>query len=167
MNKYRLLFVCHGNICRSPMAEFYMKDLVNREGVADRFEIASAATDTDEIWNGHGSPIYPPARQKLAEHGIGTPENELGVGTKYARLLRKADYDAYDLIIGMDEENSYRMRRILGGDPEGKVKLLMDYTDRPGEVSDPWYTRDFEATWRDVSEGCTALLAALRADGSI
>ena len=163
----KLLFVCHGNICRSPMAEFYMKDLVEREGVSDRFEIASAATDTDEIWNGHGSPMYQPAKQKLAEHGIGTPDNELGVGEKYARLLRKHDYDQYDLIIGMDDENMFRMRRLFGGDPEDKVKLLMDYTDRPGEVSDPWYTRDFEATWRDVEEGCNALLASLREEGAI
>ena len=163
----KLLFVCHGNICRSPMAEFYMKDLVEREGVSDRFEIASAATDTDEIWNGHGSPVYAPARQKLAEHGIGTPDNELGVGAKHARLLRKPDYDQYDLIIGMDDENMFRMRRLFGGDPEDKVKLLMDYTDRPGEVSDPWYTRDFEATWRDVEEGCNALLASLRDEGAI
>ncbi len=163
----RLLFVCHGNICRSPIAEFYMKDLVRREGVEDRFEIASAATDTDEIWNGHGSPIYPPAREQLHLHGIGTPDNELGVGEKYARLLRVADYDKYDLLIGMDHENMTRMRRLFGGDPEEKIRLLMDYTDRPGEVSDPWYTRDFEATWRDVDEGCTALLASLRADGSL
>ncbi len=163
----KILFVCHGNICRSPMAEFYMKDLVRREGLADRFEIASAATDTDEIWNGRGNPVYPPARQKLADHGIGTPDNELGVAAKRARLLRRSDYERYDLIIGMDEENNYRMRMILGGDPENKVKLLMDYTDRPGEVSDPWYTRDFEATWRDVSEGCEELLAALRAAGAV
>ncbi|MCR5675841.1 MAG: low molecular weight phosphotyrosine protein phosphatase [Lachnospiraceae bacterium] len=161
MNKYRLLFVCHGNICRSPMAEFVMKDLVNRAGVADRFEIASAATDTDEIWNGHGSPVYPPARDMLRQHGIGTPDNELGVGAKHARLLSRADYDRYDLLIGMDSENMSRMRRLFGGDPDDKVHLLMDYTDRPGEVSDPWYTRDFEATWRDVLEGCTGLLDAL------
>ncbi len=163
----RLLFVCHGNICRSPMAEFYMKDLVRREGLEECFEIASAATDTDEIWNGHGSPVYPPARKKLAEHGIGTPDNELGVGAKQATLLSRADYDRYDLLIGMDDENMRRMRRLFGGDPEGKVRLLMDYTDRPGEVSDPWYTRDFEATWRDVEEGCTALLADLKAQGLI
>jgi protein-tyrosine phosphatase len=158
----RLLFVCHGNICRSPMAEFYMKDLVKREGLADQFEIESAATDTDEIWNGHGSPVYPPAKAELLEHGIGTPDNELGVGAKRARLLTRADYERYDLIIGMDQENMHRMRRLFGGDPEDKVKLLMDYTDRPGEVSDPWYTRNFEATWRDVDEGCRGLLDSLR-----
>ena len=163
----RILFVCHGNICRSPMAEFYMKDLVRREGVSDLFEIASAATDTDEIWNGHGSPVYPPAREKLREHGIGTRDNELGVGAKEARLLTRQDYNRYDHLIGMDHENMVRMSRILGGDPEGKISMLMDYTDRPGQVSDPWYTRDFESTWIDVEEGCNGFLSWLREQGSI
>ena len=144
-----------------------MKDLVRREGIADRFEIASAATDTDEIWNGHGSPVYPPARDKLRQHGIGTADNELGVGAKTARLLTKHDYNRYDYIIGMDRENMSRMSRLFGSDPEGKISLLMDYTDRPGQVSDPWYTRDFEATWIDVSEGCQGLLDHLRSEGMV
>lgn len=94
------------------------------------------------------------------EHGIGVLGNELGVGAKRARLLKRSDYARYERIIGMDDENMYDMRRILGGDPDGKLSLLMDYTDRPGEVSDPWYTRDFNATWRDAYEGCQGLLNA-------
>ena len=143
----KLLFVCHGNICRSPMAEFVMKDLVQKTGRAAEFSIASAATSTEEI----GNPVYPPARRKLAERGI-------SCAGKTARQLRKDDYRAYDLLIGMDGANLRNMTRICGGDPEGKLHLLMDYTDRPGEVADPWYTGDFEATWRDVEEGCRGLL---------
>ena len=147
----KILFVCHGNICRSPMAEFVMKDLVAGEGSA--FEIASAATSTEEI----GNPVYPPARRKLAEHGI-------GCDGKTARQLRKSDYAYSDYLIGMDAANLRNMHRICGGDPEGKLHLLMDYTDRPGEVADPWYTGNFEATWRDVLEGCQGLLKAICAE---
>jgi len=144
----RILFVCHGNICRSPMAEFVMKDLVRRAGRAEEFLIGSAATTAEEL----GNPVYPPARRKLAEHGI-------ACDGKTARLLRREDYAACDLLIGMDRENLRDMRRICGGDPAGKLRLLMDFTARPGSVADPWYTGDFEATWRDVAEGCRALLA--------
>ncbi len=158
----KILFVCHGNICRSPMAEFVMKDLVHKQGLDSMFEIASAATTSEEIWGGRGNPIYPPAKKQLLNHGIGTPENELGVSRKQARLLRRDDYRKYDRIIGMDEENLYDMRRILGGDPEGKISLLLDYTDRPGDVADPWYTRNFDATWKDIEEGCSCLLQYLR-----
>ena len=147
----KVLFVCHGNICRSPMAEFILKDLVERDGRGQEFIIESAATDSDEIWNGIGSPVYPQARQVLNRHGI-------SCDGKSARLLRREDYEVYDYLIGMDNENLFRMRRILCGDPDGKLSLLMDYTDRPREVSDPWYTRDFEATWRDVKEGCEGFL---------
>ena len=152
----RILFICHGNICRSPMAEFVMKDLVRKNGLEDRFEIASAATTTEEIWGGRGNPVYPPARKKLAEHGISCEG-------KRARLTTRKDYAAYDLLIGMDEENKLDMRRIYGGDPEGKIRNLLDYAGRKGEeVADPWYTGDFEATWQDVLEGCTCLLNELR-----
>ncbi len=143
----RILFVCHGNICRSPMAEFVMKDLVKKAGLEGQFQIASAATSTEEI----GNPVYPPARRKLAEHGI-------CCAGKTARQLTRADYARYDLLIGMDRANIRNMNRICGGDPEGKIKLLLDFTDRPGDVADPWYTGDFDATWRDVLEGCQKLL---------
>ena len=147
----KVLFICHGNICRSPMAEFVMKDLVRKAGrLEDEFSIASAATSTEEI----GNPVYPPARRKLAEHGI-------GCAGKTARQLRRDDYDRYDLLIGMDGANLRNMRRICGGDPAGKLSLLLDWTGRPGDVADPWYTGDFEATWRDVAAGCAALLAYL------
>ena len=147
----KILFVCHGNICRSPMAEFVMKDLVKKAGRAAEFEIASAATSTEEI----GNPVYPPARRKLAEHGISCTG-------KTARQLTRADYDRWDLLIGMDQANLRNMRRLFPDDPEQKLHLLMDYTSRPGQVADPWYTGDFEATWRDVLEGCRGLLYKLQ-----
>ena len=159
----RILFVCHGNICRSPMAEFFMKDLVNREGRSGEFEIASAATSDEECWNGIGNPVYPPAYEELKRHGIGTKENELGVRAKRARQMTRDDYAKWDYLIGMDAENLRGMKRICGGDPEGKFSLLMDYTGHPRSVADPWYTRDFAAAWRDVSEGCRALYARLSA----
>lgn len=147
----KILFVCHGNICRSPMAEFVMKQMVEQAGCAEQFEIASAATSTEEI----GNPVYPPVRRKLAEHGI-------SCAGKNARQLTRTDYDHYDLIIGMDRENLAGMRRICGGDPAGKLHLLLDYTAHPGSVADPWYTGDFDATWRDVQAGCRGLLDTLR-----
>ena len=143
----KILFVCHGNICRSPMAEFVMKDLVKRSWLEDEFFIESAATSTEEI----GNEVYPPARRKLAEHGISCKG-------KTARQMTRGDYDRFDLLIGMDEWNIRNMNRICGGDPEGKIHKLLDYTDRPGDVADPWYTGNFEATWRDVLEGCQRLL---------
>ena len=147
----KILFVCHGNICRSPMAEYVMKDLVKREGLEKEFTIASAATSTEEIGNG----VYPPARRKLQEHGISCAGHA-------ARQLRQSDYQAYDLLIGMDRANLRNMLRICGGDPEGKISLLMDHTSRKGEVADPWYTGDFTATWRDVEAGCRGLLEQLK-----
>ncbi len=146
----KILFVCHGNICRSPMAEFVMKDLVEKVGLADEFTIASAATSTEEI----GNPVYPPVRQLLARHGI-------SCAGKTARQLQRGDYAAWDLFVGMDTANLRNMTRLFGGDPEGKVHALLDYTHRLGEVADPWYTGDFESTWRDVVEGCTGLLQSM------
>ncbi len=146
-----ILFVCHGNICRSPMAEYVMKHLVKEAGLDDQFEIASAATSTEEI----GNPVYPPARRKLAEHGIACNGHA-------AHQLTRREYDYYDLLIGMDEWNIRNMNRMCDGDPEGKIHKLLDYTDRPGDVADPWYTDNFEATWRDCLEGCTKLLESLK-----
>lgn len=129
------------------MAEFFMKDLVRKAGRAEEFSIASAATSTEEI----GNPVYPPARRMLASHGIDCTG-------KTARQLRKADYAQYDYLIGMDQANFRNMQRMCGGDPDGKIYLLLDFTDRPGQVADPWYTGDFQATWEDVLEGCEGLL---------
>ncbi len=165
----KILFVCHGNICRSPMAEFVFKRMVREAGLDKQFHIESRATHTDEIWNGKGSPVYPPAKAKLAEVGI-------SCSGKTAQLLVKSDYKDYDYIIGMDTENSRWMPRILGRTSVGqmeedresrKISLLMDYTNRPGSVADPWYTRDFEATYRDVVEGCTGFLKYLQDNGIV
>ena len=163
----KILFLCHGNICRSTMAEFVMKDLVNKAGLYDEFHIESAALHTDEIWNGVGSPVYPPARAKLREHGIGTDDNELGVSAKRAKLSVKGDYDKFDYIIGMDSANMRDINRLYGGDPEGKVYKMLNFTDRDGDVADPWYTGNFDATWRDVYDGCNGLLDRLRSEGKI
>ena len=146
----KILFVCLGNICRSPMAEFVMKDLVKKAGLEDEFEIASAATSTEEI----GNPVYPPARRMLNAHGI-------DCSGKTARQMTKADYENYDLLIGMDRSNFRNMQRICGGDSERKIHLLLDFTDRGGEVADPWYTGNFDATWRDAQDGCRGLLQYL------
>lgn len=150
----KILFVCHGNICRSPMAEFIFKDLVRKCGRAEEFEVASCATSREEIWNGVGNPVYPPAREELAKHGI-------ACAGKRAVQLTKADYNHYDLLIGMDENNIRNMMRILGADPEGKVRKLMDYTGRGGDVADPWYSDRFDIAYRDIEEGCKALLEHL------
>ena len=137
-----ILFVCHGNICRSPMAEFVMRDMVRRAGLAQEIAAASAATSTEEI----GNPVYPPARRKLLEHGIDP-------AGKRAVQLRAGDYENWDLLVGMDGANLRYMRRICGGDPQGKIRPLLER-----DVADPWYTGDFEAAWRDGNEGCRALL---------
>ena len=138
------------------MAEFVMKDLVKKAGLEGQFHIESAATSTEEI----GNPVYPPAKRKLAEHGIDCTG-------KTARQLKNSDYDQYDLLIGMDRANLRNMHRICGGDFNGKLHLLMEYAGRPGdEVADPWYTGDFEATWQDVLAGCQGLLALLQGSGA-
>ena len=151
---FRILFICWGNICRSPMAEFIMKDLVEKSGLSSEFEIASAATSTEEIGNG----VYPPAKAELARHGIGVPGNELGLSLKRARQMTRGDYDKYDYIIGMENLNLGYMNRILGGDPEGKVHLMMDFTDHPEDIDDPWYTGDFSGVYKQILEGCECLL---------
>lgn len=139
----KILFVCHGNICRSPMAEFVMKDMVKKKGIADRFQIDSAATSTEEL----GNPVYPPARKKLNDEGI-------SCSGKTSRQMTKDDYGYYDYIIAMDRNNLRNMVRFVGDDPCEKVSLLMDHTTSPRDVADPWYTGDFEQTWKDVNAGC-------------
>lgn len=145
------MFVCYGNICRSPSAEVILRDMVKKRGLDNEFVISSSATSTEEIWNGIGNPVYPPMADELERHG-------LSAGDKRAVQLKKSDYDSYDLFIGMDSSNIRNMHRILGGDPEGKVHKLMEYTDRGGDVADPWYSRDFGAAFRDIYDGCMGLL---------
>ncbi len=152
----KVLFCCHGNICRSPMAQFIFKDMVRKRGLSDRFEIASRATSTEEI----GNPVYPPARRELAKHG-------LGCEGKYAVQMRRSDYDKYDYLIGMDSANIRNMQRIAGGDPEGKIYKLLSFTSRGGDVADPWYTDRFEISYRDITEGCTAFLDYLEREGKL
>ena len=147
---YKILFVCHGNICRSPMAEFVMKDLVEKSGLEDRFYIESAATSTEEI----GNDMYPEARLKLADKGIDAP-------CRGARQIRPEDYGAYDFIIGMDEENRYNLKRYFSPDPNNKVSLLLDFTDEPHAIADPWYTNEFDTTYKEIVAGCQGLLAHL------
>lgn len=148
--KYKIIFVCHGNICRSPMAEFVMKDLVRQMGIEKQFEIASAATSREEI----GNAVYPPARRKLAEHGI-------SCDGKTSRQITMDDYRHYDYIIAMDQNNLRNLRKMLGEDVDDKISLLMDYTSHPADVADPWYTGDFDATWNDVVEGCKGFITSL------
>ena len=159
----KILFVCHGNICRSPMAEFVFKDLLQKEGLSAYYEVASAATSAEEVWGGRGNPIYPPARKELAAHGIGVSGNELGVSEKCARKMRKEDYAGYDYLLGMEKVNLRNMERITGGDPEGKVHLLKEFSTG-GEVDDPWYSGDFRTTYEDVSLACSGLLEKLKKD---
>lgn len=156
----KVLFLCHGNICRSPMAEFIMKDMVEKRGLASEFYIASAATSTEEIWNGVGNPVYPPAREELAKHGISCKG-------KRAVQIKKSDYNNYDYILGMDQWNMRNMMRILRSDPEGKVKLLLDYANEPRDIADPWYTGNFALTYSDIVEGCEAFLRYLEQEGKI
>lgn len=147
----KIMFVCHGNICRSPMAEFVLKDVVRKKGLSDKFLICSSATSTEEIWDGVGNPVYPPAKRELSRHGI-------SCGGKRAVQLKKADYENFDYFIGMDRANIRNMHRILEGDPESKIYKLLAFAGRSDDVADPWYTGDFETTYHDVVEGCEALL---------
>lgn len=146
----KILFICHGNICRSPMAEFIMKDLVKQAGKDRKFTIASAATSREEL----GNPVYPPVRRMLRQHGI-------DCSGKTARQITPEDYTRFDLLIGMDHANLRNMQRFFQGDPDQKLHLLLEYTNRPGEVADPWYSGDFDAAWRDIYAGCQGLLAQL------
>ena len=156
----KVLFVCHGNTCRSPMAEFVMKELAGKTGLSDCIQIASAGTGVKGSRGGSGNPISRSAWEKLRENGV-------SCAVRYARQMDQSDYRRYDLLIGMDSVNIRNMRSICGGDPEGKIKKLLDFTGRGGDVEDPWYTQDYETAWQDIREGCEALLEALRADANI
>ena len=150
-----VIFICHGNICRSVSAQYIFDELIRQEHLEDKLCCDSAATSTEEI----GNPVYPPMKQALIHHNVVR-------GDHRARQLRRSDYDMYDLIIGMDSENMYYIKRILGDDPEGKVHTLMEYTDTPEElIDDPWYTRDFETAYQMINKGCKALLTSLKEAG--
>ena len=140
----KVMFVCHGNICRSPMAEMILKDMVRKRGIADRFVIASSATSTEEIWGDTGSPVYPPARAMLKKKGIPCEDH-------HAVQIRKRDYAAYDYIIAMEQFNLRNMRSVIGSDPEQKVYRMLDFTGTPRDVSDPWFSGDFESAYNDIS----------------
>ncbi len=155
----KILFVCHGNICRSPMAEFILKKKVADRGISAQFHIASAATSTEEIWNGIGNPVYPPAKQELAKHGISCEG-------KRAVQLQKSDYDDYDYLIGMDHMNLRNMERITGH-KGGKISLLLSYCGSSADVSDPWYTSKFDVAYYDINRGCEAFLEYLCKEGIV
>lgn len=150
----KILFICHGNICRSPMAEFILKDMVEKQGRADEFYIESAATSTEEIWHGVGNPVYPPARDILAKHGISCEG-------KRARQVKYEDYDKFDLLIAMDSNNIRNLRKLIPQDTKGKVHLMMEYAGQKRDVADPWYTGNFQKTWDDIYLACGQLLENL------
>lgn len=152
----KVLFICLGNICRSPMAEFIFKDMIEKEGVANQFQIASAATSSEEI----GNPVYPQARRKLAELGISCEG-------KRAVQMKRADYERYDYLLAAESRNIVNMKRIVGGDAEQKMHRLLDFSDSPRDIADPWYTGDFNMACRDIEEGCQAFLTYLQNIGQI
>jgi protein-tyrosine phosphatase len=155
--KIKVLFICHGNICRSPMAEFILKDMVQKRGMAGQFVIASAATSTEEIWGEVGNPVYPPAREELAKHGISCEG-------KHAVQLRRSDYDKYDYLIGMDDRNLRNMQRMTGGkllEEGGKLALLLSFAGEQRSIADPWYSHRFDVTYQDIVTGCEAFLQYL------
>lgn len=149
-----IMFVCHGNICRSPMAEFIFRDIVQKAGRGNAYHIESSATSTEEIWGGVGNPVYPPAREELMRHG-------LQCDGKRAVQVKKSDYNRYDLFVVMDGNNVRNIMRIFGSDKENKVHKLMDYTPRGGDVADPWYSRDFKRAYDDILLGCEGLFKYL------
>ena len=151
----KVLFVCHGNICRSPMAEFVFKRMVQEAGLSDKFYIASCATSSEEIWGGVGNPVYPPAKAELTRHGISAEG-------KRAVQLTRADYDKYDLLVCMDSNNMRNMLRLFGSDSDNKLHKLMEYTERGGDVADPWYTDRFDIAYQDIYDGCVGLLEHLQ-----
>ena len=163
----KVLFICHGNICRSPMAEFILKDMVEKRGIAEDFQIASVATSTEEIWGRQGNPVYPPAREELARHGI-------SCDGKHATLLQKSDYQKYDYLICMDSANVRNATRMVGGDPDGKIYKMLAFVNNEvasfannkvpqncRDVADPWYSGDFERTYDDIVAGCEGFLRML------
>lgn len=158
----KVLFICHGNICRSPISEFVLKDMVEKLGIADKFDIASAATSTEEIWGGKGNPIYPPAQEVLRAHGIGKTVYTDFSG-KRARQVTQQDYEYYDYLLCADTANVRNTMRITGPDYQDKIHLLLDYAGRYGQsIADPWYTGRFDETYRDVCQGCEGFLDYLR-----
>ena len=152
----KILFICHGNICRSPMAEFMLKDMVDKQGLADQFQIASAATSREEI----GNPVYPPAKKKLAQVGISSEG-------KRAVQVTEGDYDQYDYILLMDQNNQRNLKRIIQQDLAHKIHRLLDFSGNPRNIEDPWYTGDFEKTYQDILEGCQGFLDYLTEKGEI
>ncbi len=153
----KIMFVCHGNICRSPMAEFIMKYLIKQCGKEKEISVASSATSTEEIYNGIGNPMYPPAKAELRKHGIPFTERK-------AVQLKKEDYEKYDLLIGMDNANIRNMKRMFGVDPMNKIHKLMDFTEEGGDVADPWYSDRFDIAYRDILNGCTKLLNKIQSN---
>ena len=149
----KVLFVCHGNICRSPMAEFMFKDMIKKQNLEDRFYVRSAAQSNEEA----GNPVYPQAREKLTEHGI-------DCSGKTAVKITADDYKNYDYILAMEKFNIEQIYPITGGDPDGKIHLLLDYTERKGDISDPWFTRDFDRAYNDILDGITGFLDYIKRD---
>ena len=167
IEKITVLFICHGNICRSPISEFVLKDMVEKLSIADKFDIASAATSTEEIWGGKGNPIYPPAQEALRAHGIGKTAYTDFSG-KRARQITRQDYEYYDYLLCADTANVRNTMRITGPDYQDKIHLLLDYAGRHGQsIADPWYTGRFDETYRDVCQGCEGFLEYLRQGGRL